>query len=484
MANIGAKCQVYAHKLKQKFYDNPWSQELPAEYGHLNEIIANDIELFREENVPLSVKEQELANKYGEITSKMAVMFDGEEKTIQQLAPYLENQDRAVREKAWRAMYGRYGQDKNVLDELFDELKAIRVQTAKNASFENYRDYMHQAKGRFSYTPNDLIRLHEAVEREVVPLVEEFSQERKEKLGVNVLKPWDFNVDITGELPKPFVMHEELVSKGVEVINKVDKEFGTEFARMQQSDFIDAENRKGKAPGGYCYPLNEHGSSFIFMHAVGVRRDVETLVHEAGHAMHNMMGKEQPIIQYKQTPSEVAELASMSMELLSLDKWENIFYVEDVLKKVRRSELEDKIKFLPWGVVVDAFQHWLYLNSQHTVAEREAYFVELMDRFKLGGDWTGLEKEKAMRWMLQLHIFQIPFYYIEYVMAQLGALAVYRNYRKDPRKAIAKYKEFMTLSYTKPVRELYEAAGIKFDFSAEYIKELMEFVRQELRDLE
>lgn len=480
IADIGAKSQPYEHKLKQKFYKNPFRKKLGQEYALLNKIVANSIELFREENIKLSVQEQELENKYGEITSKMTVMLDGEEKTIQQLAPYLEKQERDVREKAWRAMFDRYAQDKYKLDELFDELKKIRGQIAKNAGFENYRDYVHQAKGRFSYTTDDLLKLHEAVEKKIVPLVEEFDLERKEKLGLKKLKPWDFNVDLNGELPKPFGTHEKLIEKGSKSVSRVNEEFGLELKFMQKSGFIDVENRKGKAPGGYCMPLYTHGSSFIFMHAVGVRRDVETFVHEAGHAMHNMMSREQKIMQYLRNPSEVAELASMSMELLSLDQWEN-FYTQDVLQMVKKNELMEKIKFLPWGVVVDAFQHWLYLNPEHSTAEREAYFISLLDRFKIGGDWTGLEKEKALRWMMQLHIFTVPFYYIEYVMAQIGALAIYRNYKQNPQKAVQQYKDFLSLGYSKPVDELYAVAGIKFDFSEQYIGELVDFVREELQ---
>lgn len=484
VADIGAKCQPYENRLKQKFYDSPFRKELSVEYDLLNLIIANDIELFRQENVALSVKEQELENKYGEITSKMTVEFDGEEKTIQQLAPYLEKQDCVIRENAWRAMFGRYAEEKEKLNELFDELKLVRMQMAKNAGFDNYRDYMHRAKGRFSYSPKDLLKLHEAVEKEVVPLIEEFGKKRKERLGLDILRPWDFNVDIEGEMPKPFSTHEELVAKGVETIYGVDQIFGDELHAMQKSGFVDAENRKGKAPIGYCNSLYEYGSSFIFMHAVGVRRDVETFVHEAGHAMHNLMDRNQDITQYLQMPMEIAELASMGMELLSLEKWKDVFYAKGFLRKISKSELEDKIKFLPWGVVVDAFQHWIYLNPEHTAEQREKHLMSLLDRFKIGGDWTGLEKEKALRWMLQSHIFQRPFYYIEYVMAQLGAIAIYRNYKKDPKKTIEQYKKFLSLGYSKPVNELYEAAGIKFDFSAEYIRELVQFVREELALLE
>lgn len=479
MSGIVAKSERHLFELKKKFYDSGFKAGLEPKYDHLKEIIANEIEMFREENVDLAVKEQDVSARYGELVSKMTVPWDGEEKTIQQLSVYLDSQDRNLREKAWRLTYGRYERDHEEINKIFDELKSLRIQMAKNAGFENYRDYMHKLKGRFSYTVEDLLKLHESVEKVVVPFIEELDLERKEKLQIETLRPWDLNVDIEGITTQPFENYLELIEKGIKTISEVDPIFGNELKKMDENNLIDAENRKGKMPGGYCYPLYEKESSFVFMHAVGLRRDMETLVHEAGHAMHNMKSKRNPIFQYTDNPSEAAELASMSMELLSLNHFDN-FYAVDDLKKVKRAELIDKVKFLPWGVVVDAFQHWIYTHPDCTSKERDEYFATLMDRFKIGGDWTGLEKEKAMRWILQLHIFEYPFYYIEYVMAQLGALGIYRNYVKDQSKALDDYKNFLSLGYSKSVSEVYQAAGISFDFSEKYIKELMDFVKEEI----
>lgn len=479
MATIGAGSQKYSHKLKIKFFESPFREQLGAEYEHLNRIISNEIEIFREENVDLSVKEQELASRYGEITSKMTVFFDGEEKTIQQLAPYLEKIDRSVREKAWRAMFERYAQDKDKLDELFDELKKIRVQMAKNAGSKNYRDYMHKLKGRFAYTPEDLLAFHDAVEKIFVPLIREFDEQRKEKLGVTVLRPWDMKAELEGVIPRPFLDHDDMIKKAIEAVGGVEGKFAKELMDMQEAGFIDAENRKGKAPGGYCYPLYEYGSSFIFMHAVGVRRDVETIVHEAGHAMHNLFCKEQEIMQYCITPHEVAELASMSMELMTLPSW-HVFYDDKFLKKISKRALMDKIYTLPWAVTVDAFQHWIYLNPDHSITQRGEYFSSLLDRFAIGGDWNDLEKEKAMRWMMQLHIFEVPFYYIEYAIAQLGALGIYRNFLDSSQNAVEKYKKFLSLGYTCPVDEIYETAGVPFDFSVGHLEQIADFVRKQV----
>lgn len=479
MSEIVAKNEPYQFELKKKFYNSPFRSELPQQYKHLSKIIANEIEMFREENVPLFVKEQELTSRYGELTSKMTVFFDGEEKTIQQMMAYLQNPDRAIREKAWKLILNRYAEDAQVLDELFDELKNLRVQIAKNAGFENYRDFVHKDKGRFSYSPEDLLKIHEVVEKVVVPFVSEFAKERAQKLGVETLKPWDFKVELDGELPKAFAGEKDFIEKGIATVAAVDPMFGIELERMWKNGFLDLENRKGKSPGAYCYPLYEQKSSFIFANSIGIRDDVRILVHEAGHSMHNLMSKGNAIYQYTNNPSEVSELASMSMELLSFGHWDN-FYVSEFFGKIRKSELMEKIKSLPWGVVVDAFQHWIYTNPDHTSEERGKYFSELLDRFKIDGDWNGLEKEKAVRWMMQLHIFGTPFYYIEYVMAQSGAFGVYRNYVSDPRKTIEQYKDFLKLGYSKSVPEIYQTAGVPFDFSEKYVAELVEFLRAEL----
>lgn len=476
---VSAKCEPKIFLLKKKLIESPHASALPESWAHLIDIIQNEVELFREENVSLGVEEEKLSAKYGEITSKMTVVFDGEEKTMQQLGAYLENPDRAVREAAWRAMFSRYNEDKDALDAVFDELKNVRVRMARNAGFPNYRDYAHRRRGRISYTVEDILPFHDAIERVIVPLVDEFSVERQAKLGVATLRPWDMKADIAGNFPKPFATHEELLEKGIRVLSRVDAEFGRELERMRKNGWIDAENRKGKAPGGYCYPLYREGSSFIFMHANGTRRDVETLVHEAGHSMHSRAKADEKIFEYRECPSEVAELASMSMELLSFFEWTE-FYGENDLRAIYAEELKEKLVFLPWEAAVDAFQHWIYTHPDHTPKERDAYFASLMDRFRIGGDWTGLEKEKAMRWMMQLHIFELPFYYIEYAMAQLGALAVWRNFRRDPQKTIADYKNFLRFGYSGSVADAYAAAGIRFDFSLEYVTELAEFVKKEL----
>lgn len=482
--NVVSNSENYNFKIKKKIYENEYINNLPDdEYGHFKKIISNEIELFREENIPLKVKENELSNKYGEINSKMTVNFNGEEKTLAQMSKYLLEKDRDIREKAWRLVNKRVLDEKENLNKLFDELKDIRVQIAKNADFDNYRDYMHKLKGRFDYTPDDIFDFHNSVEEVVIPFLKELNEERKEKLGVSTLRPWDTSVDLDGKTLKPFDNVDEFIDKAIIILSKVKKEFGERLNMMKNSGFLDLENRKGKAPGGYNFPLQEYGSSFIFMNAVGLQRDVSTLLHEAGHAMHSYKKSGIKIAQYKDVPSEVAELASMSMELLTLDYLNEYYKNDEDLKKAKREQLQGTIEFLPWAMIVDAIQQWIYLNPDHTPIEREEYFKSLMDRFNTGVDWTGLESEKGSRWLRQLHIFEVPFYYIEYAISQLGAIAIYKNYKENGLKAIEQYEKFLELGYSKSMKELYEAAGIKFDFSKEYIAEIVEFIKKELNEL-
>lgn len=484
-ANIASKVIPYDFKLKKKFYDSEQRKYLPADtYGHLNKIISNSIELYREENIPLFVQEQELSSKYGQITSQMTVNYRGEEKTLQQMAVYLREEDRGVREEAWRLISERLEEDAEKLDQLFDQMKEIRIQIAKNAESKNYRDYMHQKKDRFSYTPEDLYQFHEAVEKVVVPFLEELNQERKERLGVGNLRPWDLEVPYDGIDLKPFADVDEFVDKAIAVLHQVKPEFALNLNKMKNSGFLDLDNRKGKAPGGYCTSIHDHGATFIYMNAVGLHEDVTTLVHESGHAMHFFAIADQPIIYYAETPHEIAELASMSMEFLTMDYWDLYYPDKKDLEKAQKEQLINTLKFLPWFMTIDAFQHWIYTNPEHTAKERSAYFAALMDRFNPGVDWQGLDLEKQHRWMRQLHIFEVPFYYIEYGIAQLGALAMYKNYKEDRTLTVERYEEFLQLGYTKSMKEVYEAAGIKFDFSIEYIREIVEFVKEELARLQ
>lgn len=484
-ANIISNSDIYEFKASKKYYESEFRKDLPVErYAHFDRIISNSIEIFREENTPLKVKEQELSTKYSSIMSQLTVMYEGEEKTLTQLSVHLKSPDRSLRERVWHLVMNRVNEVADELNQLFEELKQVRIQIAKNAGFDNYRDYMHKAKGRFGYTPEDLYRFHDAVEKSIIPFLKELNQERKEMLSVDILRPWDKEVDLDGKVLKPFATADEFVDHAIDILVKVKPDFGLILNMMKNTGLLDLENRKGKALGGYNAPIDSYGSSFIFMNAVGLHDDVTTLLHESGHAMHSYAQTDETIFAYKSTPEEVAELASMSMEFMTMNFWDEYYHNPEDLKKAKRDQLTGALKFMPWCMIVDAFQQWIYTHPEHTPEERLAYFGQLMERFNTGIDYTGLDREKQITWMRQIHIFEVPFYYIEYGMAQLGALAVYKNYKENPAKAVEAYQNFLNLGYTKPTNELYETAGVKFDFTEEYIREIVEFVKEELNKLD
>jgi len=484
-ANVYAPSEAYQFKIKQIFYNSPARSELDIKaYSLLNQIFSNDIQLFREENIPLLIQESELANKYGGFVSKMSVFYDGEDRTPSQLAVYLKENDRSKREEAWRLRFDLFLDKKDELNKLFDDLLELRTKIAKNAGFDNYRDFKHREMGRFSYTPDDIFRFHEAVEKVVVPFHAELNKHRQETLKLDSLRPWDTAVDLDGRKLKPFETTEEFITKSLKVLAKVHPNYAIQLELMCNTGLLDLENRKGKAPGGYNSTINNLASSFIFMNHVKQHGDVTTLLHESGHAMHSAATANIKIAQYLEPPSEVAELASMAMELLTMDYWDEYYPLPSDLKKAKRDQLEGTLSFLPWCMTVDAFQQWVYLHPKHSAEERSDAYVHTCKRFSGGVDWSGLEKYRRIRWMQQLHIFEVPFYYIEYGIAQLGALSIYMNYRKDKAKALKQYQNFLNLGYSVPVKEIYEAAGIDFDFSESRIRELVDFVSRELETLD
>lgn len=482
---IAAPAQPYFFELDRKVCQSEFFKELSSErYSHLGAILDNEISLFRFENIPLGTKENELANKYAEIYSKIAVEFEGKTLTIEEADLILQDKDRGRREKAWRAAAGKVIEKKEEFEKLFDDLKEIRVRMASNAGFGNYRDYIHKSYDRFDYTPEDLYDFHAAVEAVAVPAMRKINEDRRKKLSVDKLRPWDMLVDMDGKTLKPFSDAEELFAGSLRILSRVDPQFRSQIEAMSDYGLLDLSNRKGKAPGGYNCSLDELGASFIFMNAVGTQRDVQTLLHESGHALHEFAVDGEKIIQYRNPPKEVSELASVSMELFMLDYLDEFYKNEADIKKAKREQLKDALSVFPSVAVGDAFQHWIYLNPDHSSEERDEEFSRLKSRFDTGVDWSGLEKERAAYWLRILHFFEVPFYYVEYAIAQLGAIALYKHFKENPHKAIENYKNFMRLGYSKSVPEIYKAAGIKFDFSKEYLEEMIGFVMEELEELE
>lgn len=482
--NIQPQIAPVSDQLNKKAAASQYLDSIAGEEGY-NILIRNlrkEIDIFREENVPLFTEINTETQKYAQISGAMTVEIDGKTLTLQQASVFLMSPDRKKREEVYRRINERRLRDKDDLDALFSRLIQLRHQVAINAGFKNFRDYMFKALGRFDYTPQDCFDFHDAIEHEVVPLLNQFARERKDSLGVDSLRPWDKAVDPEGrEALKPFTTGKELTEKTIRVFKNLDTYLGRCLTIMDTMGHLDLESRIGKAPGGYNYPLAEVGVPFIFMNATSTLRDMVTIMHEGGHAIHNFLTRDLELNDFKSTPSEVAELASMSMELISMDHWGIFFNDERELNRARREHLEDLIETLPWVATIDKFQHWIYENPQHSVEDRRREWNRIFDRFAdTVTDWSDLQEMKDFLWQKQLHLYEVPFYYIEYGMAQLGAIAVWRNFRKDARKGLEGYQNALKLGYLRSIPEIYEAANIKFDFSRPYINELMGFVRKEL----
>jgi oligoendopeptidase F len=445
--------------------------------------IKNHVELFRPENVPLETEEAKLSQQYQKLAGSLTVVFRGKEQTLVQMGRYLEETDRALRKEAWELVANRRLQEADKFEEIFDKQLKLRQQIAKNAGFNNYRDYAFRRLGRFDYTAEDCAKFHDAVEKEIMPAVRELQDDRRDKLKAEKLRPWDLAVDPQNRPPlKPFEEVDDMVSRTQKIFNHLDRDLADGFQRMQKLRLLDLANRKGKAPGGYQSTLAEARVPFIFMNAVGLQRDVETILHEAGHAFHALATREEDLYAYRGAPIEFCEVASMSMELLGNEFLEEFYSANDA-NRARRTHLEGIIGIFPWIATVDAFQHWIYTHPGHTRAARAVAWLELMDRFGGDVDWSGYDKSRAYLWHRQLHIFLHPFYYIEYGIAQLGALQVWANSKRDKVKALNEYKSSLALGGSKPLPELFKAAGSPFEFSAKTIKPLVELTRSELAKL-
>jgi len=483
---IAPKTAPYSHKLNLKLVESPFLKDLEREkYRIYLRSVNKKIEIFREENIPLFTTMEQKQQEYGAISAKMSIEVNGEKLTMQKAAQLLKSTDRVKREEIYNKISTRRLQDEKALDDLFDELIALRQQIAKNAGFDNYRDYMFAAMGRFDYTPKDCFNFHDAIAQEIVPIINSFEQKRKDILGYTSYKPWDTAVDVDGLAPlKPFEGGTQLTDLSVECFNRLRPYFGECLSTMKAMKHLDLESKNGKAPGGFMYPLYEIGVPFIYMNAVGSQRDLVTMVHEGGHAVHSFLSRDLAMTEFKSTPSEVAELASMAMELLSMDHWDVFYKNADDLKRAKLEQLEKALETLPWVASIDKFQHWIYTNK-HTAQQRKEKWLEISA--KLGNqiiDWEGNENVHANLWQRQLHLYEVPFYYIEYGMAQLGAIAMWRSYKELGENGLDNYMEALKLGYTKSISEIYETAGIKFDFSAQYVKELSDFIKEELSKLE
>lgn len=443
--------------------------------------IETNIRIFHAKNVPLETELKLLCQEYQTMTGGMTVTFAGKERNLPEMNKFLQVRDRKLRERAWRAMAERRYQDRNKFDTLFDKMLDLRLQTAGNAGFERFIDFQFLAMHRFDYTPKHCHSYHQAVQEFIVPLWRDILLRRKKKLNLSALRPWDTEVDPWGQKPlKPFTSVRTLEAKVQQIFDVLDNEFAGQYAMLRKSHLLDLATRKGKAPGGYQSTLSEARLPFIFANACGVDDDVWTLLHEAGHAFHALACFSEPLLEYRHAPLEFCEVASMGMELLG-GKHISVFYSKKDAQRSWNSHLEDIVRVLVWVAAVDAFQHWIYDHPGHSPEDRGRAWLEIFERF--GGNfvhWQGLEENEKTLWHRQLHIFEYPLYYIEYGIAQLGALQIWRQAQQDFSPTIRRFKQALGLGGSRPLPELFSSAGLRFDFSRETISPVIHNMRKDL----
>jgi oligoendopeptidase F len=483
---IEPKIKPLYFEMQKKFLAAPAVSLLDEKrYGILIRKWRADVEVFRPENIPLETELVRLNNEYDKLNGAMTVTFEGKERTMQQMARYGEQTDRGLRQRAWEIVTHRRMKDREALESIFDQQLTIRTKIAANAGMASYRDLVWKAYKRFDYTPQQCLQFADAIATACVPLVKKLDAERQEDLGLASLRPWDTSVDPKNRLPlEPFKEGQttEFIDRTKAIFERLSPELAEEFESLRTNKNLDLDSRKGKQPGGYQSSLEESRQPFIFMNAAGLQRDVETLLHEGGHAFHSLAASHEDLVFLRSAPMEFCEVASMSMELLGAEHFD-IFYNEKDAARARRTLIEGILRFFPWMATIDSFQHWLYQNPGHTRQQRTAEWLRLSNRFGGNIDWTGLEAVRESNWQRQLHLFHAPFYYVEYGIAQLGALQIWLKSREDPRRALANYRAALKLGGTKPLPELFAAAGIRFDFSEKTLKPLMNALAEELASL-
>jgi oligoendopeptidase F len=476
-----------SHNLNVKLINSPFSRQLDKNiYFTFLQNIDNAIKLHEEINVEnltnLQLKEQE----YQVIMSNMLITYNGKDYTLSQISNFLQDPNRKIREEVYHLIQKRRLEDEDKLNSLFNELINIRSNISSKVGYSNYRDYKFVELGRSDYTIYDCFQFHEAIKTEILPVYNEFLKNKMAKIGLDELRPWDLEINEINAVPLiPFENGKELADKAIELLNIIDPYFADCLKTMKAMEHLDLESRVGKAPGGYNMGMPEIGVPFIFMNAAGSVRDLITMIHESGHAVHSFLSKDLALKYFKEIPMEIAELASMGMELITLDHWNKVFFKNEAsFKRAKLIELQRVLSIFPWVATIDKFQHWLYTNPNHTANERSIVWKNIMAEFTPEIiNMNGLEPYANTKWQGQLHLFEVPFYYIEYAIAQLGAIAIWKNYKENPSLAISNYKNALSLGYTIPLKELYTVAGIQFNFSKEYIKELATFLKTEIESI-
>ncbi|MET0298741.1 MAG: M3 family oligoendopeptidase [Flavitalea sp.] len=483
---IQPQIQPYADKLNRKLIDNPLTAKLDQQkYFTYLRSVRKSIELFREQNIPIQAELSVMQQKFGVISGKMTIEVEGKEYTLQQAAKFLESHDRKLRESVYRKINERRLQDKTELNDLYKGLVEKRNQLALNAGFANYRDYKFKELGRFDYTKEDCYQFHQSVKEHILPLVDLIYSNKKKELGLDTIRPWDLEAQPEGVKPlQPFKTGEELLSKTIECFTKLRPFFADCLRQMDSMKHLDLDSRKGKAPGGYNCPLAESGAPFIFMNAAGQMSDVTTMVHEGGHAVHSFLAHPLELSSFKEYPMEIAEVASMAMELFTLDHLDVFLSDPADVKRAKEKQMERVLTIFPWIATIDKFQHWVYEHPNYTEEEITTAWKSILEEFSSKiVDYSGLESYRSAGWQRQLHLFEVPFYYIEYGIAQLGAIGLWMQFEQNKEKALDNYMHALELGGTKTLPELYKAAGLVFDFSPAHIKELTDFVRNKYEEI-
>ena len=479
--DIEPKLKPLQNEVRNRYLDSPFRDQLPADrYRVFNRALENRRALYREANIARETRLAELEQQYQKTIGAMTVTFQGQERTLAQMAPFLEETDRSLRQSSWELAASRRLKDKDALDDLFDAMLVLRGEIAHEAGYPSYVDFAFRQRERFDYGVADALKFHDAVENVVVPLARKIQEGNRAALGIASLRPWDTAVDPLGRPPlKPFGDVSRLAEGTESIFRAIDPELGAQFAFMRTQELLDLANRKGKAPGGYQTTFEDDRLPFIFMNAVGLDGDVRTLLHEGGHAFHTLAARGEPLAAYRESPIEFCEVASMTMELFGAGNLDT-FYEKAEADRSNRKLLEGIVLILPWIATVDAFQHWIYGHPGHTRDDRKAAWRSLVNRFGGIVDWSGHEDARDHSWHRQLHIFLYPFYYIEYGIAQLGALQIWRRSLTDRPGAVAAYRRALALGGSRPLPELFEAAGTRFAFDKELITPLMNTIGEEL----
>ncbi len=484
--HIQPQLSTWDNKLAKKFVASPAIDELDKNLFHTTiRKVKKGLELFREENVALNSQQVMLQSKFGEITGAQSIQYNGQEITLQQAGVYQRSSNRAQREEVFKLVNNRLQQDSESLDTLLTELIALRHKIATNAGYQNFIEYRFDELGRFDYTPEDCLRFHEAAKDVIVPLMAAMNEEKRQKLGLDVMRPWDMNAESGGEAPlSPSTSGEDLLEKTIACFRELDPYFAERIEIMREMKYLDLESRLNKSPGGYNMTMPEIGVPFIFMNSANSEHDLITMVHEGGHAIHTFLSHPLELYAFKEITSEIAEVASMSMELMTMDYWHIFYNKPEELKRAKKNHLQYILGILSRTCMGDSFQFWLYSNPNHTVEQRRQKWAELNKQFTgSNADWSGYENVLATGYQRILHFYEVPFYYIEYAFAELGAIAVWKNFKNNPKQAVEDYKKALSLGFTAPIPVFYETAGAKFDFSKEYVAELAQFVQEELKKL-